>query len=182
MAKRAEVCKKVYILEDDTEARSASDKVVRQEFRFANGAVHSIGIADFPEYVRGCALLHGFSQKLGDKFAGAKGDANAAEQVFLSQLEQLQVGNWVTKAGAGLPRITIVLEAIIRAYKAKGDPMSAERIAKAKEDLKDREILEGAKDDEPIAAQIKVINREHAEAAEAKALEKAEGVEIKSKF
>ena len=182
MAKRAEVCKKVYIDKDGTESRSAHSGVVAQEFRFANDSTHRVVFEDLPEDIQFCAGRHGVSQKLGDEFSGAKGDPNIAEQDFLSMLEQLQAGNWLVGSVKGLPQISMVLEAIIRAYKAKGDPMNDERIAAARESLKDKEVLEGAKDDEPIAAQITTIRRERDEAREAAAHEKAEGVDIKSKF
>ena len=97
-------------------------------------------------------------------------------------LEQLKAGNWIVGSVKGLPQISMVLEAIIRAYDVKGDPMSEERIEKAREDLKDPKILKSAKDDEPIAAQLATIKRERDEAREAAAHEKAEGVEIKSQF
>lgn len=180
--KRADVCKKVYLDKDGNESRSAHPGVVAQEFRFANDQTHRVLFEELPENIQFCAGRHGLFQKLGDEYSNAKGDANVAENDFLSLLEQLQAGNWVTQKGAGVPRISIVLEAIIRAYAAKGDPMDETRIAAARESLKDQDVLNGAKDDEPIAAQITIINRERAEAREAAAVAKAAGVEMTTKF
>ena len=181
MADRTSVCKKVYVNKDNTESRSAGPDVVAQEFRFTNGNTHSIKFADFPAEIRACAGLHGLSQTLGDKFAGSKGDADAAESDFESKVEQLMAGNWIV-GGVGVPRISIVLEAIIRCKEAEGDKMDEKRIAAAREALKDPKILKSAGDDAPIARMRKVIELERAQARLDKMPKPADDAKVGVKF
>ncbi len=154
---RTSVCKKTYINKDGESSSHASGEAVAIRFSFTNGAKHDVTLEAFPESIQRATFWHGLSAVLGDKFSAAGGDADVAETSFLAKKEQMEAGNWLRAGDAGLPRISIVLEAIIAANLANGDTMDEARIAKAKEALGDPAVLKGAKADPIIALEIKKI-------------------------
>jgi len=89
----AQVCKKSVILRGDHPAGI--------RFAFGNGNVHEVFVENFTEEVQEAALVHGFSQKLGDSYSGSGGDADTAETMFLTQLEILKSGWTKGERGAG---------------------------------------------------------------------------------
>lgn len=99
------VCKKVYITPAG-EVSSATAAATALEFRFADGTVRRVSQDAFTSpAILEAALWHGLSQKLGDSFASSLTTSDAIE-AFDNVLEQLQSGNWNTKAeGGGLRRL-----------------------------------------------------------------------------
>lgn len=71
------------------------------EFKFGNGTVVSVNVNDFDEEIKFNLMMHGLMQKIGDSFAGAKGDyaigVGSAEKV----IAQLQAGQWTASRASG---------------------------------------------------------------------------------
>ena len=181
MVEKTSVCKKVYLNEAGDETRSATAGASELQFRFANGNVHSIKIADHPDEIYRCLGWFGISEKYGNSYAGAKGDADAAEEAFLSMQEQLQGGTWVEKAEGG-PRPSLIADAIIAALTAAGQDVDAARGTSIREKVKDKATRDGALKDPVIKAQYEAIKAARA-AERAKAAAKlAKGAEIGVSF
>jgi hypothetical protein len=70
------------------------DNAVGVRFKFGNGTVYKIMLADLDEATRDYAACHGIAQKGGDSFAGAKGDPDKAEEMFLPVFEGLMQNKW----------------------------------------------------------------------------------------
>ena len=160
MAERQSVCKKVYVLKNGDEVRNVASgshlaaDVDRLEFRFSNDSVHVIRVADFEEDIALAATWHGLSQGLGDKFAGASGDADAAEEGFLTKLELYKEGSWITARVAGEARPSLIIEAVVAALIERGDEVDDARRASIADKLSPRNS-EGKVDREAAAQERK---------------------------
>ena len=114
-------------------------------------------------------MWHGFSQGLGDKFAGSKGDVDAAEQDFVTKLEVYTGGEWVTtREGVG-QRPSFIHEAIKRALEAKGETVDDDRMKGIREKVKTAEQRKEAMANPLIKAQYEAVRAEE----QAKRLEAA---------
>lgn len=85
-------------------------------FTFGNGRSIEVDSNSFPEEIRKQLMLHGIAQKLGDSYAGAKGDYSTAIQNVEDIIEQLRAGVWRAARGEGdaRPRLAELAEAIAR--------------------------------------------------------------------
>lgn len=177
MAEKASVCKKVYVNTAGEETRSATADSVRLEFRFANGNVHVVEPKDHPGNISTCLGWFGISEKYGNAYAGAKGDADTAEEAFLSMQEQLQGGTWVEKAEVG-PRPSLIADAIIAALTAAGQKVDEKRAASVREKVKDKATRDGALKDPVIKAEYEAIKAKRAAERAKAARDLAKGKEV----
>ena len=85
-------------------------------FTFGNGEVVEVDVNQLPEQMRKQLMLHGVSQKVGDSFAGAKGNFMEGISAAKSVIEQLVAGIWRSARGEGeaRPRLGELAEAIAR--------------------------------------------------------------------
>jgi hypothetical protein len=84
-------------------------------FKFGNGTELKLETSRVPEETRIQLMLHGASQKVGDSFAGVKG--NFAEGIGNAQdvIDQLYAGVWkADREGDARPRLAELAEAIAR--------------------------------------------------------------------
>lgn len=158
-AARAKVCKKAYIMPDGSRVRSANADAVGLEFSFANGAVHVVTPEDYPANVQRALLWYGVSESHGNAYAGVGGDADLAEQQFLAKRELCQSGVFVERSGRGEPRITVLLEAIVRAGEASGKTIDREKYGAW---LADADNRKAAKADPAVSAAYATIIAERA--------------------
>ena len=175
--KKQTVCKKVYVAADGNETRSASHEAVELQFQFGNGHTHIVKLADHQTEIRDCLTWFGISEKYGNSYAGAKGDAGDAEDKFLSMQEQLRGGTWVDKAEAG-PRPSLIADAIIAALVAAGEKVDEGRAGTIRDKVKDKDTREGALNDPVIKAQYEAIKAARAAARAKDAAKAAKGETI----
>lgn len=173
-AKKSSVCKKVYVDANGEETRSATQDADKLEFRFDNGNTHVVRLVDHNPDIRSCLGWFGISEKYGNAYAGAKGDADAAEELFLSMQEQLLGGTWVDRAEAG-PRPSLIADAIIAALEAAGQKVDDERRTSIREKVKDKDTREGALKDPVIKAEYEAIKAKRAAERAKEAAKKAKG-------
>lgn len=86
-------------------------------FEFADGDKPLVVQAkDFPREVQAHATLHGFSQKIGDAYAGAESPEDA-RNLALAVVEQLKTQGWTQPraSGGGGSGVTILVDALARA-------------------------------------------------------------------
>lgn len=89
-------------------------------FEFGNGKTVSCKIEDFNEEIRTRAMYHGFSQKIGDSYASAKGDYSKGIDAAQSVIDALKDGDWNQgRETEGKPRIAELSAALAR---VKGIP------------------------------------------------------------
>ena len=117
---------------------SVCKKVVREDlsgidFNFANGQTRAFDLAKVPTdsvaYVRG--LLNGFSQKIGDDYAGVGGDIEEAIENTESMIERLYGGEWGAEREPAGPRPSLVADAVVRVARAEGKTFD-ETVTRAK--------------------------------------------------
>jgi hypothetical protein len=87
---------------------------------FTGGHVITARFADFPENIKTALGLHGLNQKLGDSYAGSKGDVDDAIESAQSVLEQLLAGEWSKTREAAGPRPSMVADAVVNTLRANG--------------------------------------------------------------
>lgn len=85
-------------------------------FSFSNGETIATDITKLTKDIRQYLALHGFSQKVGDSYAGTK-DAETAYNCAKAVIERLVAGDWkaARAAGGAAPRNTKLVEALHRA-------------------------------------------------------------------
>ena len=85
-------------------------------FEFGDGRTLELKMADVPVETQKQLMLHGALQKIGDSYAGAKGDFNAGHSAASDVIEQLKAGVWKAGRGEGegRPRLGELAEAISR--------------------------------------------------------------------
>lgn len=112
--------------------------------------------------------LHGLSQKLGDTYAGVKGDWAEGRARLVDALERLKKGEWTKAREAGGPSTALVVEAIAR---LKGKDTS--EVQEVWNGLGD-EVKKGIRAKEDVKAMVATISAERAQARAAKAKEGSE--------
>jgi len=177
-AKRSAVCKKVFMLVDGTESRSAHNDAVGLEFRFANGETRTIALGQFPESIETRLAWFGRSEKFGNAYAGAKGDADVALESFDTMVELLSSGEWTEARESMGPRPSLVADAIIAALTANGNTPDEGQVLEIREAVKDKATREGALKDPVIKAAHEAIKSARAAARAAEAAEAAVGVSL----
>lgn len=139
-------------------------------FAFGNGKTLEFDSNRCNEEIRKTLLLHGASQKIGDSFAGAKGNFNLGIQSAQDVIDQLYGGSWKAARGEGesRPRLAELAEAIARIKSVQ-----LERATAAVEAASD-EQRKAWRSNAKVKSVIASIRAERA----AKALEEAEEQEV----
>ncbi len=176
--KKSGVCKKVYVAKDGTETRSATPDAEKLEFRFTNGNVHAVTLADEPKSIDTCLRWFGRSEKYGNAYANAKGSADDAEEMFLSMREQLVAGTWVERAEGLGPRPSLIADAIIAALVNSGETVDDTRAGVIREKVKDKATRDGALKDPAIKAEYESAKATRAAERAKKAAADAKGKTI----
>lgn len=85
-------------------------------FSFGNGTELKLDVNSLSPEIQKRLMFHGTLQKIGDSYAGAKGDFSKAIESARSVIEQLQSGEWraARGEGEGRPRLGELSEAIAR--------------------------------------------------------------------
>lgn len=115
MAERAKVCDKSFIYANGDE--SAPTGV---QFKFVNGQVLSINLPDLDQEMIANLACHGAGQKVGDAYAGCKGNVDDAIESASAVIERLLSGDWAAEREAAGPSPNMVAEAVIAAKTAAG--------------------------------------------------------------
>lgn len=144
MAERVKVCDKSYIDADGEESRYASPETVGLVFKFTDGTERKVSLNSIGEKCKGAALWHGLSQKLGDSYAGAKGEVQTAIENFDTVLERLGNDDWVQQGEGPGTRPSMVADAIKAALEKGGQEVTEERYAKIRETIKDKDNRKAA--------------------------------------
>lgn len=89
-------------------------------FEFGNGTTLKMNVSEVNEEMRTRAMFHGFSQKIGDSYASAKGDFGKGIESAQGVIDGLKSGDWNQgRDSEGRPRIAELAAALAR---AKGVP------------------------------------------------------------
>lgn len=85
-------------------------------FTFGNGKSLSLNVNELSVEIQKHLMLHGALQKVGDSYAGAKGNYSEAVENASGVIEQLKQGVWRAARGEGdaRPRLAELAEAIAR--------------------------------------------------------------------
>ena len=118
-------------------------------------------------------MAHGTSQKLGDSFAGVKGDIDKGIENAQTVVERLQSGEWVRARESAGPRPSMVVDAVIAALIDDGQTVDDERRASITAKVRTSEGRETAMRNPAIKAQYETLRAnaaaERAKAAKARA-------------
>lgn len=197
--KKNRIARKVYVYDDGTTGRSAKPNWQKLKFEFlapkAEGeaearVVNTLEVtADMiPEAMQHAAMGHGLSQKCGDAYADivkkAKalgetedketGWAHLAKSLAQDVLDNIVNGVWVAEGegSSGAGNVTILFEALVRAFQAEGVEPSEEQLAKIRQNLQDEKTREAVKARADVHRFVAEIQAERA-AARAKAAAEA---------
>lgn len=176
--KRKSVCTKLFVSKDGSESRSATPSWSELRFSFANGNTHVVEREDHNADVRRCLEGFGISEKYGNSYAGAKGDADAAEEMFLSMQEQLKAGTWVERAEGVGPRPSLIADAIIAALMESNQKVDNARANAIREKVKDKAVREGALKDPVIKKHFELAKIKRAQERLDATTEKAKGQKV----
>lgn len=132
----------------------------------------------FSEAILACAAGHGLMQKLGDDMAGLAAsavedgftpdDKNGYSEYVAERLQNMvdnfANGVWVEEGegSSGAGNVTILLEAICRAFAAKGNPLDDEGKRAMLAKLADKGTRDGAKKLPEVNMHIAIITAERA--------------------
>ena len=146
------------------------------QFDFANGQTLTLDPSKCDEAIRNQAMLHGFSQKIGDSYASAE-DADEAYAAAVAVVDGLTSGKWTTRTASegGTGTSTMLVEALHRV--TAGEGRSIADCAALIETMDDAQV-EGLKKLPPIAAALDGIRAERALAKAQKSAKSAEGATL----
>lgn len=114
MAEDKEVSKKFCSKDYDLDTGMVS-------FAFGDGKSFEVNVDELPSDIQRTLMLHGASQKIGDSYAGAKGNFAEAQANVQAVIEALKAGQWTGgRDGEGKPRLGELSAAIAR---VKGIPL-----------------------------------------------------------
>jgi len=92
--------------------KTYNDETGVVSFAFGNGEVVEFDTNSCNEEVRTLLMLHGASQKIGDSYAGAKGNFAEGISSAKSVISQLLAGEWTATGEERGPRLAELAEAI----------------------------------------------------------------------
>jgi len=108
-------------MSDDSKAAKFAEKeydveTMQGSITFGDGTSMDFEMSKLPQEIIKTLSLHGLMQKLGDSYAGAKGDFAAAKASVSQVWDQLVAGQWraARAAGEAKPRTTELAAAIAR--------------------------------------------------------------------
>ena len=115
---------------------------------FADGHVVEIALASLTPEIITHAALHGLLQKLGDSYAGAKGDLGMAHAQCRVVADQLLDGNWNApgRAGDGGQAFNDLVEVLVELSEDRGEEMGREEIRGILKDLDKKQLAAVRKD------------------------------------
>lgn len=143
------------------------------DFQFGNGKTLQIDSSAIPEDTRKQLMLHGISQKVGDSFAGVKGNFAEGIQNAKDTIEQLLAGVWkADREGDAKPRLAELAAAIARLKGVELEKATAAVEAASEEQRK------GWRANLKVKNAIAQIRAENAAAALAAAAEKEEDIVV----
>lgn len=177
MAKKSDICKKVYILADGTESRTAHPDATKLQFRFSNGEVESIAMGDCPDQIERRLNWFGRSEKLGNFYAKSDGDPAVAHGKFVTGMEMLAGGEWAERV-EGEARPSMVVAAIVAALVEAGETVDDDREAAIREKTKGPEGRKAALANVVFNAHYERIKLEHAKERADAAKKAAKGADI----
>ena len=175
--KKTAVCTKMYILANGEESRSAHVDAVGLEFRFANGETEVIAKGDNPEAIEAQLAWFGRSEKYGNFYAGAKGDASRAHEMFMTGKEVLAGGEWSERGGGEGPRPSMVIEAVVAALEEAGETVDTDRRAKIEGMVRDKDGRKAALANPAINAHYESAKADRAKVKAKAAKDAAKGAE-----
>lgn len=156
--------------------KSFDEKSGIVSFAFVNDTTLTLDTSKLSSEVSTRALGHGLLQKIGDAYAGAKGDVNEAIESAQSVIEQLLAGEWMGEREAAGPQPSLVAEAVVRA-KTKAGQTFDEAATRAKYTGKDSKPNRDAALKNPaVAAEYEGIRAENAAKRATEAAAKASAV------
>ena len=167
----------IFVNEAGETSRNPSADTVAVESRYASDTgLETIrrATSDFTPDIQGLLAWHGLKQLMGDARASeAKVGAEATHESLSARLERMDGGDWVKEGEAAGPRVTLILEAVVRVKAEAGDEMDESRIAAAKEKLKDKAVRESTLAHLAYKAAYETIKAERQQARAKVAAEKA---------
>ena len=175
--KRASVAEKSYLYSDGESGRHAKPGTEVLVFKFADGETYEVRGSDLPPAIMEAAAYHGLSQKLGDSYAGAKGNIADARDAFETVLERLTNGDWVTVGEGPGTRPSMVADAVKAALEELGETVDEDRYAGIMEKVKGKDGREGALKNALVTKHYERIKAERAAEKAAKAAKNAEGAD-----
>lgn len=92
---------------------------------FGNGTVLECEVGDLSPEIQTQLMLHGAAQKIGDSFAGAKGNFNVGIESAKGVIEQLKAGEWRGGGDEARPRLAELAAAIARLRGAELEKVTA---------------------------------------------------------
>lgn len=184
MARAPMHTRKSFVNADGETSRSAKPDTTALRFEFLNppkdgedartvASVLNVTLDNIPDNVRHCAMFYGLSQKLGDSYSGAAKMAEAldmvgqyesaiAKVIVTDTLDDFANGVWVEEreSASGTGNVTILLEAITKAFADAGKEAPADLKAK----LADADYRKKARELPAVAAHVRAIELERAQA------------------
>jgi len=144
------------------------------EFKFGDGTVLTVDVNALDEAVKYNLMMHGLMQKVGDSFAGAKGNYTVGIAAAEKVIEQLQSGQWTASRASGETKPKTG-ELVVALANLKGlDPaVVAVAVEKATDDQRKAWRKHPA-----IAAEIARIRAEKAAERAAKAATEGNDIEL----
>ena len=166
-AKKSKVCTKVYV-GPDGETSSAHAGATELQFRFHDGpdgaikTVHTVKLGDNPPAIETCLAWFGRSEKYGNFYAGAKGNAAEAVESFVTGAEILAAGEWKERREGVESRPSMVLAAVLAFLADEGETVNDARKARTKEKVSTTEGRKKARANPKIEAHYQSIVAAHA--------------------
>ena len=143
------------------------------EFQFGNGKTLEIDSGAIPEETKKQLMLHGISQKVGDSFAGVKGNYAEGVQNAQDTIDQLLAGVWKSdREGDAKPRLAELAEAIARIKS-----VDLEKATKAVE-AADEKMRKEWRSNLQVKSMIATLRAEKAAKALAEAVEKSPEIAV----
>ncbi len=155
--KKVGVCAKAYVMPDGSKVRSAHEDAIGLEFAFGNGETATIELAKFPDAIEARLNWFGRSEKFGNFYAGAKGDADKAHEMFLTGVENLANGEWSERGGGEGERPSMVVDAVVAALEASGETVGEDRKKSIHEKVKTKEGRKAALANPAINAEYEAV-------------------------
>lgn len=142
-AKKAKFCEKEFSVEENSVS-----------FSFGNGTMLELALGELSPEIQKRLMLHGALQKIGDSYAGAKGDFGSGIKDAQAVIDGLKSGTWRSAAGEGegKPRLGELAEAISR---IKNLPLDKVMPAVEKADEKTRKDWRSNAKVKAVIAQIR---------------------------
>jgi len=98
-----------------TATKSLAEDFSSVTVTFANDEARTVILEELPETIVAHLAAHGLSQKIGDSYAGLGDDLPKAIENVDRVIKDLMNDSWTTRtAGSGGPRITQLVEALVR--------------------------------------------------------------------